>query len=152
MDEILNQLAALLLGAVPTMLLFIVLVLAYTFLVRKPLNAILAERRSRTVGAVTKATEAIAAAEANTQKYEAAIHSARSQAFAAREQRIRQWASEREATVTAARAAAQQRVAVARKEIEASAETARQQVKTGADALIAQILKAVLPAGLAGSL
>ena len=151
MDEILNQLAALVLGAVPTMILFIALVLAYTLLVHKPLKAVLAERRSRTVGAVTKATEAIAAAESNTRKYEAAIHSARTQAYTAREQRIRQWTAEREATVTAARAVATERVAAARQEIQASAEVARQQVKAGSDTLIAQILKAVLPAGMAGS-
>ena len=38
MQEILQQVGALLVGAVPTILLFIVLVLAYQFLVQGPLR------------------------------------------------------------------------------------------------------------------
>ena len=38
MNEILQQIGALLLGAIPTILLFVVLVAAYQFLVQGPLN------------------------------------------------------------------------------------------------------------------
>jgi F-type H+-transporting ATPase subunit b len=65
MDQILNQLGELVLGSVPTMVLFILLVIAYGVLVRRPLVRILAERRSRTTGAVEQA-RATAAAEAET--------------------------------------------------------------------------------------
>ena len=51
MDQILNQLGELVLGSVPTMVLFILLVAAYVLLVRRPLDRILAERRARTSGA-----------------------------------------------------------------------------------------------------
>ena len=44
----------------PTALLFIVLVLAYQFLVQGPLTAALKERRARTEGAVEAAHKAIA--------------------------------------------------------------------------------------------
>ena len=64
MDQILNQLGELVLGSVPTMVLFILLVAAYGLLVRRPLDRILAERRARTSGALEQARSAIAAAEA----------------------------------------------------------------------------------------
>jgi F-type H+-transporting ATPase subunit b len=62
MDQILNQLGGLVLGSVPTIVLFITLVAAYGFLVRRPLDRVLAERRARTSGAVEQARGAIAAA------------------------------------------------------------------------------------------
>ncbi len=52
MDEILRQLGELVLGAVPTMILFILLVVAYGFLVRRPLGRVLTDRRARTTGAM----------------------------------------------------------------------------------------------------
>ena len=151
MDEILNQLGALVLGSVPTIILFIVLVAAYTVLVHKPLHRVLAERRARTTGAVANASAAIAAADANTRKYEDALRAARTQVYEAREQRMKHWAAEREAVVAAAKEAAQAHVKTARAEIEASASAARAQVQAGAAQLSAQILKAVLPAGMAGA-
>jgi len=149
MDEILNQLGALVLGAVPTMIFFIVLVAAYTVLVHKPLHRVLAERRARTVGAVAAANTAIAAADANSLKYEEALRAARAQVFAAREDRLKRWAQEREAAVAEARKAAQARVEVARKEIEESARVARAQVESDAATLSASVLKAILPTGAA---
>ncbi|WP_433984923.1 hypothetical protein RBB78_11920 [Tunturiibacter empetritectus] len=70
MDQILNQLGGLVLGSVPTMVLFILLVAAYGLLVRRPLDRVLAERRARTSGAIEQARRAIAAAEAETAAYE----------------------------------------------------------------------------------
>ncbi len=75
MDQILNQLGELVLGSVPTMVLFILLVTAYGFLVRRPLDRVLAERRARTTGAVEQARSAIAAAEAETDVYEDKLRS-----------------------------------------------------------------------------
>ncbi|MDR3737096.1 MAG: hypothetical protein P4L10_16370 [Acidobacteriaceae bacterium] len=147
MDEILNQLGALVLGAVPTMVLFIALVVAYTTLVHKPLLRVLNERRARTVGAVAAANTAIAAADANSRKYEDALRAARAQVYAAREARLKGWNAEREAAVAEARKVAQDRVKMARQDIEESAKAARVQVEAGAAQLSAQILKAVLPTG-----
>jgi len=65
MDQILNQLGELVLGSVPTMILFILLVAAYGTLVRRPLDRVLAERRARTSGAVERARAAIAKAESD---------------------------------------------------------------------------------------
>jgi len=66
MEQTLRQLGELLLGAVPTAILLGTLYILYTFLVHRPLTAVLAERRSRTQGAMEKARADIAGAEART--------------------------------------------------------------------------------------
>src|ERR1700738_1399757 len=87
MDHTLRQLGELLLGAVPTVLLLAALYILYTFLVHRPLIAVLAERRNRTQGAMEKARADIAAAEARTAEYEQRLREARAAVFRAQEAR-----------------------------------------------------------------
>jgi F-type H+-transporting ATPase subunit b len=148
MDEILNQLGGLVLGSVPTMILFILLVAAYGLLVRQPLERMLAERRARTTGAVEQARGAIAAAEAETTAYEEKLRAARAEIFASREARIKQWNAEREAAIEQARRSSQQRITAARKDIEQSAADARKQIEGFSGELSSRILSAVLPANV----
>src|SRR5215475_945991 len=96
MDQILQQIGGLVLGAVPTMVLFILTVILYAILVRRPLNRVLAERAARTTGAVEKAKGAISEAEAKISEYEDRLRRARAEIFAAREAKIKQWAAERD--------------------------------------------------------
>jgi F-type H+-transporting ATPase subunit b len=147
MDEILNQLGGLVLGAVPTMILFLVLVVAYGFLVRRPLDAILAERRARTSGAVEQAKSAIAAAEDKTAEYEAGLRKARAEILAARESRLKQWSTERDAALAEARAMTSAKVNTAKQEIELSVVAARKQIDDASASLSEQIMRAVMPAG-----
>ena len=63
MQLIFQQLGELLVGAIPTALLFIVLVIAYQFLIQGPLTAVLAKRRALTEGAIEDARKAVAVAE-----------------------------------------------------------------------------------------
>jgi F-type H+-transporting ATPase subunit b len=148
MNEILNQLGGLVLGSVPTMILFLVLVVAYGYLVRRPLDRILTERRARTSGAVEQAKNAIAAAEAKTDEYEDGLRKARAEILAAREARLKQWATERDAALSAAREATNEKVKAAKVEIESSVEAARQQIEGASAGLSEQILRAVMPAGI----
>jgi F-type H+-transporting ATPase subunit b len=136
------------LGSVPTIVLFILLVIAYGFLVRRPLDHILAERRARTTGAVEQAKGAIAAAEAETAVFEDKLRAAKSEIFAARDRKLKQWTEERDAALDHARTATQERVRAARHEIEQSATAARQQIEGLSNALSEQVMRAVLPAGL----
>jgi F-type H+-transporting ATPase subunit b len=149
MDQILQQLGGLVLGSVPTMVLFILLVAAYGLLVRRPLDRVLAERRARTSGAVEQARSAIAAAEAETTEYEDKLRRAKAEIFQARDQKLKQWAAERDAVLAEVRKHTQERVLGARQEIEQSAHEARLQVVGLSDELSARILDAVLPAGIA---
>ena len=145
--EILNQLGGLVLGSVPTMIFFILLVLAYNVLVQGPLQRTLDERRARTSGAVEQARGAISAAEAETAVYEAKLRAARADIAAARELRMQQWQKDRDAALAAARDVAQAKIRAARVEIEASASSARKQIEGATAQLSDSILRAVLPAG-----
>jgi F-type H+-transporting ATPase subunit b len=147
MDEILNQLGGLVLGAVPTMVLFLFLVVAYGLLVRRPLDRVLAERRARTSGAVEQARGAIAAAEAKTADYEDRLRRARAEALAVREQRLKQWSAERDKALAEARAATAEKVKAAKGEIEQSVAIAQLQIEGMSAELSEKILRAVMPAG-----
>jgi F-type H+-transporting ATPase subunit b len=145
--EILNQLGGLVLGSVPTAIFFILLIVAYGALVRRPLERTLAERRARTTGAVEQARGAIAAAEAETSVYEDKLRAARSEIMAARERTLQQWQGDRDKALEDARGVAQERVRAARKEIEEVSVGARKQIEDATGQLSEQILRAVLPAG-----
>jgi F-type H+-transporting ATPase subunit b len=149
--EILTQLGGLVLGAVPTIVLFVLLVVAYNLLVRRPLVATLSERNARTGGAVEQAKEAIAAAEQKTTLYEDKLRAARLALQSEREKRMAQWNTEREGVLAEARNAARTRIDAARVELESSASAAREQIEEATAMLSDQILRAVLPAGAAGS-
>ena len=148
MDQILNQLDGLVLGSVPTIIFFVLLVGAFGLLVRRPLDNILAERRARTTGAVEQARGAISAAEAETAVYEDKLRAAKSEIFVDRERLLKKWAAEREAALDQVRTATQGRVQAARLEIEQSAATARQHIDGLSNALSEQVMRAVLPAGV----
>ncbi len=145
--DILNQLGGLLLGSVPTIVLFLLLVVAYNLLVQGPLNRTLEERRERTTGAVEQARGAISAAEAETAVYEDKLRSARGEVQAEREKRLQALRVEREEALRAAREIAQERVRTAKAEIEAAAQVARQQIEGAAAQLSDSVMRAVLPPG-----
>ncbi len=151
MDEILRQVGTLLLGAIPTALLFIVLVLAYQFLVQSPLTKTLNERRARTEGAVEDAHKAIAKAEARAAEYANKLRQARAEIFKLREQRIKQWTLERDAALDLARKAAGQKVSEAKAELEAEAGSARQTIQASAGDLANRVVRAVLPLAVGGT-
>lgn len=146
LDELLRQLGELVLGSVPTMIIFLILVFAYRFILYGPLVNTLAERRARTIGALEAAHAAIAAADAKAQEYEAKLRAARAEIFHQRELRVQQWTAQRDAALAAARQAAQERVAQARATIEAEAASARKQIEDAAGQLAAQVLQVILPA------
>ena len=143
--DIFQQLGNLVLGSVPTMIFFMMLVMAYGLLVRRPLDKVLAERRARTTGAVEQARGAIAAAEAESTVYEDKLRAAKTELFSMREQRLAAWQAEREATLKQVREASSQQLALALQSIDASATQARSQVEAASGDLAARVLAAVLP-------
>jgi F-type H+-transporting ATPase subunit b len=151
MNEILQQIGALLLGAVPTILLFVVLVAAYQILVQGPLNKTLSDRRARTEGAVEDAHKAIAQAEAKAVEYADKLRQARAEIFKMREQRAKQRNAEREVALDAARKAAGTQVSQARMELDAEAERAKQTIQGASGELANQVVRAVLPVAAGSS-
>jgi F-type H+-transporting ATPase subunit b len=151
MQEVIQQIGTLLLGSVPTILLFIVLVLAYQFLVQGPLTAALKQRRARTEGAIEDAHKAIALAEARAADYDTKLREARADVYKVREQRVKQRNAERDAALDAARKVAALKVSQARAELEAEAAQAKVALQATAGDLASQVVRAVLPLAAGGS-
>lgn len=149
--SLLTEVGHLLLGSVPTALLFLVLVIFYEFLVHKPLSATLARRRDLTEGAMVEAQKAIDRAEARAAEYAEKLRSARAEAYRLREQRVKQWIAEREAALETARQSAGQKVSQAKAGIETEAAAARQTIQASVADLAAQAIRAVLPVAAGGS-
>ena len=118
MDKTLQQLGELLLGAVPTVILLALLYALYTAIVHKPLQRVLAERRSKTEGAVEKSRADIAAAEARTSEYEQKLREARAAVFRAQETRRQAALQSRTNALNEARSKAQVQVQAAKADIE----------------------------------
>ncbi len=148
MDETLRQLGELLLGAVPTVILLALLYVLYTLIVHKPLRRVLAERRSKTEGAVEKSRADIAAAEARTSEYEQRLREARATLFRAQEARRKVALEARTAVLNEARARAKAQVQAAKADIQRDREAAQGALEAEAHALAAEIIRRVLqPAG-----
>jgi F-type H+-transporting ATPase subunit b len=150
MDQTLKQLGELLLGAVPTVVLFSLLYALYLNLVHKPLRRVLAERRSRTVGAIEKSRADIAAAEARTAKYELRLREARATLFRAQEARQKAALDMRARALNQARHSAQGEVQNAKTAIERDRESAQKALRGAAQDLASEIIRRVLEPARAG--
>jgi len=117
-------------------------------IVHKPLRRVLAERRSKTEGAVEKSRADIAAAEARTSEYEQRLREARATLFRAQEARHKVALEARTAVLNEARARAKAQVQAAKADIQRDREAAQGALEAEAQALAAEIIRRVLqPAG-----
>ena len=148
MDQTLRQVGELLLGAIPTVIILLLLYAAYAFLVGHPLRRILAQRRGLTEGAILKARADVAAAEARTAEYEAKLREAKSAIFKAAEARRHAAQQARDAVIAQAREAAHQQIRAAQVALEQEMAAARTTLQSESERLASQIIQAVLkPAG-----
>jgi len=150
MDQTLQQLGELLLGAVPTVILLALLYVLYTAIVHKPLRRVLEERRNKTEGAVEKSRADIAAAEARTSEYEQRLREARATVFRAQEARRKAALEARTSALNKARSEAQAQVQVAKADIQKDREAAQGGLQGEAQALAAEIMRRVLEPAVAG--
>ena len=144
MDQILRQLGDLLLGAIPTVVLLLALYGLYHMLVHKPLEAVLAERRKRTQGAVEQARADIAAAAERAAEYEARLRDARLAVFKTLDVRRKQAVEVRAAAVAQARERAQQQITEAKAQVEAESAAARASLQGDSDRIASQIIATIL--------
>jgi F-type H+-transporting ATPase subunit b len=148
MDETLQQLGELLLGSVPTVILLALLYALYTVLVHQPLRRVLAERRSKTEGAVETSRADIAAAEARTAEYEQKLREARATVYRAQEARRQAALQARSNALNQARSRAQEQVQAAKQDIESDRAAAETGLPADAALLAREIVRRVLqPAG-----
>ena len=125
MDETLRQIGELLLGAVPTVVLFGLLYVCYRFLLHKPLEAVLEERHQKTQGAIEKAQADIAAADARAADYEQRLRDVRVAIYQPQESRRRKFQEATAAALAEAHAKAQALVRGTRAELEKDVVAAR---------------------------
>ena len=149
MDETLRQLGGLLLGSIPTIIFMLAVYGIYTTLVHRPLASVLAERRSKTEGAVEKARAAIAYAEARTSDYEQRLREARLAIFRKQEERRQRALQARAAAIAAARSQAHGQIETARAGIAQEKERAQAGLQAEAQSLASEIIKVVLEPALA---
>ena len=150
MDPLLRQVGDLLLGAVPTAVVFLLLYFIYSKLVGKPLRRLLDERRERTEGAVRKARADVAAAESKTQEYEQSLREARLAIFKVQELRRQAAQKARAAAVAETRKRAQQQIREARSAIDQDMAEARLHLRAESESMASEIIRTILkPAGVA---
>ena len=148
MEQTLRQVGELLLGAIPTMVLLLALYGLYHVILHKPLEAVLAERRKRTQGAVEQARSNISATAARAAEYETRLREARLAVFKALDTRRKQAVDARAAAVVQAQERAQQQIADAKVHMEQESAAARAALGAASESISSQIIRTVLqPAG-----
>ena len=152
MHETLRQLGRLLLGSVPTIIFMVLLYWIYAVLLHKPLVRTLAERRSRTEGAMEKARADVSAAEARTAEYEQRLREARTAVFKAQEARQQQAQQARAAAGAEARAKAQAQVEQARAALDQDKLAAQAGLQAQGSVLAAEVIRTVLRPAAGGTL
>jgi F-type H+-transporting ATPase subunit b len=144
MDQTLRQVGELLRGALPTVVLLLLLYAVYHYLLHRPLQRVLEERRNRTQGAMDRARADIAAAEAKAAEYEERLRDARMAVFRSQEGRRQQAQQARAAIVVQARAVAADQVEQARTQIQQDVDAAKQVLRADSDRLAAEIIHTIL--------
>lgn len=144
MDQTLRQVGELLLGAIPTVVLLLLLYAVYHYVLHKPLQRVLEERRNRTQGAIERARADIAAAEAKAAEYEERLREAKLAIFRQQETRRQQAQQARQAAVAQARTRAEEQVKAVRAQIAQEIAAAKHSLQQESERLADQIIRTVL--------
>jgi len=141
-----HQLGELFLGAVPTVLILIVLYFILKSLFFKPLLAVMAEREKRTAGAQKAAETAQAAAAEKVRQHQEALRQARAKVYEEQEDARKKLLDERAALLKASRNLAASEVSAAKEKVAKEVAAAKRELETGAPQLAAEIAKRVMEA------
>ena len=139
-----HQLGELFIGAVPTVLILIVLYFILKSLFFKPLLAVMAEREARTAGAQKAAEAAQAAAAGKVKQYQEALKQARAKVYAEQEAARKKLLDERAALLKASRTLAASEVSAAKEKVAKDVAAAKHELEAGVPQLAAEIAKRVL--------
>ena len=151
MDVILRQIGELLVKSIPTIIFMLILWTAYTFLVHKKLQQVLAQRHALTEGAIEQAQQEIAIAEKRTAEYEHRVRDARSHIYKTQQANRQRVMDERNAALAESRKNAGEMVKQARAALEKDTIQAKAALEQQANVLADQVIATVLkPAAAAG--
>ena len=144
MDETLRQLGGLLLGSIPTIILFLVTFVSYRVIVHGKLASVLKERYLRTEGAIEKARADLAATEAKASEYEQRLREAKLAIFKAQEARRQAALAARASLIAQARERAEAQVRQAREGIGQELKAAKVQMQPESERLANAVLQTIL--------
>jgi F-type H+-transporting ATPase subunit b len=144
MNEILRQLGHLFVRTIPTVIFVFFLLLILDRLFFRPMLAVLKKREASTRGALERAREQAAEAEAKARQYEEAFQAARQEVYRQREADRRDALAEREKHLARAREQAEANLKEALDALGREVESARQDLQQASAPLAEQITEAVL--------
>jgi len=144
MAEVFRQLGHLFVQTIPTVIFVSLLALILERLFFRPLGRVLKQREEATLGALDRAREESAAAEAKFKEYEAAFQAARQEVYRLRESDRRTGLQEREEMLSSARARAESALKDAQAALHAEAESVKQQLTGITRSLALEVTRTVL--------
>jgi F-type H+-transporting ATPase subunit b len=144
MEATLQQLAALLLKAVPTIIFFALLTVYLKHVFFKPLAKILEERKKATEGVRELAQRAFATADQKASEFQHALQLARAEMEQEHEALRRRWTDEQVETIQKARVEADQRILEAKQQIGDEVQRAQAELNATVEALSDRIVSSVM--------
>jgi F-type H+-transporting ATPase subunit b len=150
MDAILRQIGELLISSIPTIISVLIVWMSYYFLVHKKLRQVLEQRHALTKGAIERAQQEIARAEARTAEYEQKVREARAEIYKTQQASRQQIMDARTAALVEARKQAGDKVKEARASVAATVTTSKVALREQADALADKVIETVLKPATAG--
>jgi F-type H+-transporting ATPase subunit b len=144
MDATLQALVGLLIRSIPTILIFIALVIYLNAVYFRPVARIMRERREQTEGVRKLAQEAFESADKKTEEFERALHLARIQIGQENEALRLKWTEEQRAEVEAARAEAEKKIEAARASVAEEIERTKLQMDMNVEALSTSIVESLM--------
>jgi len=150
MGNIGEELAQAFVQAIPTVIFVTLLVFILRRIFFGPLAAVMKARDEQSKGAVARAKERAAHADARAAEYEAEWLKARQEIYSQREADRREAVAARDELLKQARARAEATVKAAQAELAAQAEQARGELAQSSAALADQIVRVLLPRPIPG--
>lgn len=151
MNEILRQVGELLISSIPAAIGLMVVWAGYRFIVHGKLQQVLEQRHALTEGAIQRAQQEIADAEARTAEYEQKVREARAQIYQQQQAYRQRVLEQRNAALAEARSNAGEMVKQARAAVEKDVLAAKAALEQQANALADQVIEQVLrPAAAVG--
>jgi F-type H+-transporting ATPase subunit b len=147
MSEILRQLGELFVRSIPTVLIVFFLFIVLDRLFFRPVLDVLAKRDASTRGALEKAREQAAAAEAKAKEYADSFQAARQEVYRQREAHRRETLADREQQLGKTRQQAEGMLKEALDALASDVEVAKQDLSRAAAPLATEITEAVLTGG-----
>jgi F-type H+-transporting ATPase subunit b len=144
MEQTLQDLSAILIRAIPTIIILVILHLFLKAALFGPIQKTLDQRSQLTDGARRSAQESLANAERKTREYEERLREAKAAVYKEQEETRRKWLEDQLTQVARAKADAEARVALAKNEIQAEMSAARATLERSSEMLADQIATALL--------